>query len=159
MIGGLAVDYANAVRVKAQLQTTVDAAALAAVLDLPDRNVATLSGMAIAESYFPDSALVIGAADFVYGTWDTESRSFIEDTSPYNTVRVSAGRQSSRGNPLPNYLLKLAGFNSLNVGVTAVARAKGNSACKSGGFFSSGRVFSGSNNDYLDTFCLYGEQG
>ena len=159
LAGGLTVDFANGIRRKMPLQVSVDAAALAAVIDLPDSDAATLAGMDIAESYIKDGALTIEPEDFVYGKWDTATGTFDPDATPFDAVRVTAGRETSRGNAVSTYLLPFAGVGHFDINVSALARSKSDQSCKGGGFFSNQKVNSGSNNGYKDNFCLYGRTG
>jgi len=159
MIFGLAVDYANGIRLKAQLQAATDASALAAVIDLPDNVEATSQGLAIARTYLADTdhGNAILASDFEYGQWD--GGTFIKDATPHNAVRVTMNRGNSRGNALRTYMLRLVGMSSFDVAASSIALARVLPECETGGFFSEAQVISGSNNDYLDEFCLYGRQG
>ena len=162
MIGGLAVDYANGMMTKAKLQAVSDAAALAASIDLPDETKATAAGLEYAAKHYTseDGSLIV-AEDFAYGNYDSGSDTFTIGATPVNAVQVIANRTGSRSNALRTWLLRLVGFNTLNVVTSAVAATEvtAGSACENGGFFSNSEIISGSNNDYIDNFCLYGYDG
>jgi Flp pilus assembly protein TadG len=160
LMGGLAVDYANGIRVHEQLQATADAAALAAAIDLPDTGKATSAGMAIASQYLAPSGdlAALKAGDFTYGNLNA-ANVFVPNGAPINAVRVQPKMFASRSNALPTYLLKMVGVSQLDVQASALAATKGDASCKNGGFFSDKNVLSGSNNDYIDGFCLYGKAG
>ncbi len=161
MMGGLAIDYANGLRVKSQLRAAVDAAALAAVIDLPDTTAATAAGMAITNAYFPSERgrKSINPSDFIYGFVDDTTGIFVQGAAPTNAVRVLAGRDNSRGNPLATYLLGIVGIDELEIGASAIARLKSNAKCDNGGFFTNGMVVGQSTNSFFDGFCIYGASG
>lgn len=155
---GVAVDYANAMRDREAMQIAANSAALAAVIDLPSKEDAVVAGLSIADLNLSQSnnTRAIGAADIQVGNFDGSG--FTVDEEPYNAVRVVATRNGSRGNALVTYMARLAGRQSYDITVSAMA-ATSSAPCSSGGFFSEENVESGSNNDYLNGFCLYGRDG
>ena len=157
-MGGLSLDYSSGVERRAHLQAAADAVALAAVIDLPDTSAATASGLAIADLFFTGAGEngSIGAADFTYGNWDQVNGLFLPNQTPFNMVQVLAARRTDRNNAVPTFLLHLVGHARFDINVAALARAKGDVSCRNGGFFSDHVVLSGSNNDYVNGFCLYG---
>lgn len=161
IIFGLSVDYANGIRLKAQMQAAADAAALAAAIDLPDKNLATKEGLSIAKTNLPtaEHGGVVISSDFEYGQWDSNQSKFNVGGEPYNAVRVTANRNNNRNNPMGTYMLKLAGVASFNVSASSIALARPDDSCEDGGFFSADKIYSGSNNNYLNGFCLYGNKG
>lgn len=163
LLGGLAVDYTNGVRAKAHLQATADAASLAAVQDLPDETIALVTAKQFAALNAPENryGAVIANNDIVFGNWNPLTRSMEFGDRPYNAVSVIVHRRKSDNNPVPTFLLRLGGIFSWNVQARSIAiRTLENAGpCSSGGLFSKGVVYSGSNNDYIDFFCLHGDQG
>lgn len=165
MLGGLAVDYTNGVKAKAHLQAVADAGALAGVQDLPDEAIANTTVKQFVALNAPESnyGIVVKNEDIVFGTWNPTTRSLEFGNPPYNAVSVVVHRRQSGDNPVPTLLLRLGGILSWDVQARAIA-IRGISEqiagpCSSGGLFTKGVVYSGSKNDYVDSFCLHGEQG
>jgi Flp pilus assembly pilin Flp len=70
--GALAIDVPNAYRVQARLQTAADAAATAAVLDLPNATTATAKALDLAAKNAPaDFGTITTASDVIFGTYDS----------------------------------------------------------------------------------------
>ncbi|NRB16715.1 MAG: hypothetical protein HRU33_03810 [Rhodobacteraceae bacterium] len=160
MILGVALDYANAFRMKEKLQAAVDAAALAAAIDLPDMGLATSAGLSIGAKFLnePGDEIALQAFDFTYGFMNPQTNQIAVGLKPFNAVMVSAGRLEDRGNELKTYVVRLIGKNFWDISVSSTAIASG-ALCKGGGLFSDTEVLSGSNNDYSNKFCLYGRNG
>ena len=160
MMGGLSVDYSNGIMTRAKLQAASDAASLAASLELPDTAAATAAGMEIANLHFDATdGNAIQASDFVYGWWNEDTELLEVGGTPINGVSVVANRSQSNNNALPTILLGFIGMNSFDVVAGSVAVAYSDVSCRNGGFFTEMEIISGSNNDYLDGFCLYGHDG
>lgn len=159
---GVAVEYANIVRAKTQLQTASDAVALAAAQSLEDQNTGTTYGMEIAALYYGDNSenLTINNSDIQYGTWDGAQETFTASVVDVNSVRVSAEMSSARGNPLFTAFSNLTGLGAIDISTDSVVIASTTTpqtnVCESGGLFSQGTLSTGSNNDYLSGFCTYG---
>ena len=159
MIGGIAVDFANGTRKLAHLQAAADAVALAAAQELPDTGKAQTEGLAIANLYFPeaDDNDAIRASDIVFGRYNRMTGDLEIGGSPTNAVYVSSARNNSRGNVLPTYLMHFVGVSFLEPEAQSIALAQADTSCRNGGFFSDQEIISGSNNDYMNGFCLYGK--
>lgn len=160
---GFAIDTANAFRTKAMLQAAADAAALAAVLDLPDAAEARRTARAFTEVNLPPSlhGQVLNVTDVQIGAW--LDGAFRAGELPADAVRVEVGRTEGRGNALPTLLLKLVGKVDFNLEADAVARrgADGGAVedpCAAGGFAAEGEALVGSSNHLPDGWCLHGEQ-
>lgn len=122
-LGGLAIDGANAWRVHTIMQVTADAAALAAVTQLPN----SANTIQMAENYaaknMPVSSNgdVLANTDVITGFWNTDARTFTPNGTPLNAVEVTVKRSAANGNALPTTLLSLIGVNNWNIVTTAIA--------------------------------------
>ena len=162
---GVAIEYANIIRAKTQLQTASDAVALAAVQSLEDESTATTYGMELADLYFGTGAdnLELQSDDIEFGTWDANAQEFVASVVSVNSVRVTAEMSSTRGNALVTAFSGLTGLGATDISVQSVALSGSTTTevnvCESGGLFA-GRLFkTGSNNDYLSGFCTYADSG
>lgn len=161
-ICGVAIDGGNAYMTKTMMQATADAAAAAAAQELPDATNAKITGINyIDRNMNPDAhGNMADVDDIRIGRWDATTETFREGEAPNDTVLVTLARNDVRGNGLPTYLLRLAGFTKWDISVQAVAVAtQSGRDCRHGGFFSNSVVNSGSNNSYIDGFCLHGQLG
>lgn len=165
LLGGLAVDYTSGVKAKAHLQATADAASLATVQDLPDEAIALVAARRYAALNAPEAkyGAVIDNSDVVFGNWNPVTRSMEFGDRPYTAASVVVHRRKSDNNAVPTFLLRLGGILTWNVQAKSIAirayveRVAG--PCSSGGLFSKSNVYSGSNNTYIDSFCLHGDLG
>ncbi len=159
IFGGVSVDSANGWRVRAVLQSTADAAVLAAAIQLPDQATSRSAALAIAESNMAaaDHGGVLAANDVKYGAWNAATKSFTEGAAPNDTVLVTVRRGAANGNPLPTYLLRLSGIFSWNVGAQAVAQ-RYFPACLNDGLVARGFVNISSNNHFSGDICVHGQR-
>lgn len=160
IFSGIAIDYANGERIRSQLQAAADAGAAAAILRLSDQSEARARAIELASVNAPKvrHGNVVVAKDVVFGRWNRSVKRFEAGVSPINAVEVTARRAVANGNALPTFLMRLVGVDWLNVQAHTVTLSMPGD-CTGSGFFSRGRVASGSNNDYLNGFCLYGDLG
>ena len=161
MIGGVAVDHAHGVSARAQLQAVADAASHAAVLRLREGpDAARAAAREIADAHRPG---LLSDADIVFGDWTDGGFARVDDPAQATTVAVRTQRAAANGNPLPPYLMRLVGVDSLDVSAVSVASMTGGEAvagpCSGGGFFAKGRSVGNTRNTYSDGFCLHGEMG
>ena len=170
MIGGLALDYANGVRLRAQLQAVADSAALAAAAKLPNPTEAHSAAAQIAELNMPLSrhGIIVAEADIVIGMWDAESQTLVTDAAEVDSVWVTARRSATNDNALATLLSWLVGLNSLDVAARSVARAGVGTMADgdetpvtgcNGGLFAMADLETGSSNEFYDGFCLHGNDG
>ena len=159
LVGGVAIDYTNAVHTRAQLQAVADSAALAGARHLAD-GIEAVRMAAIDHADMHGSGL-LRDEDIVIGTW--KDGIFTADESTPVAVRVMARRTRASDNPLMTQLLFLVGIRSIDVAAGTVAAGGVGSAseikihCSGGGFVARGSVTGNSANSYLDGFCLHGE--
>lgn len=160
-LGGLAVDSTNGFRVQTMMQATADAAAHAAAIDLPDEATAVTSALELADQNMPSTAYgnLLVAGDVVVGTWDVATRTFTPGTMPKNGVQVTLRSTNSTGNPVPVNFLRIIGLMEWNITVQAIAAHDPPDNCLLNGFVSRKKVFSGSENDYVDDLCIHGQTG
>ena len=124
---GLVIDGTHAYDVRAQCQSTADAAALAAGMKLPD----LVAAQAAAVSYGLKNmdplvhGTVIAAGDVQFGKWDFAAKTFTQTgvVTNINAVRVYARRSVANANPLSMTFARAIGFSSVDVQGKAVAAA------------------------------------
>ncbi len=162
MFGGVAVDYANGLRAKSQMQAIADAVALSASMQIPDATRAVQVGRDVVARN--RSANGAGAADIrnediVLGRWDRVNFRFVATTIDPDAVQVTARLSQQRGNALRTLLLRLVGRDTLDVTAVAIARRPRLSPCSGGGFFSRERTTVMNSNTWRSGFCLHGDLG
>ncbi len=152
LFAGLSLDSGNAWRVKQILQIAADAAAWGAVADLPDEAEARETALALATANLPKAFQgAITSDSVVFGNWDSDTRSFSAGGTPVNAVRVVASRTGE--DALPTYLLYLAGFQSWNIQVEAVAY-RSTEDCQTADITTNGEFSITANNDFYNGFCV-----
>jgi Flp pilus assembly protein TadG len=129
----LAIDIGHAYAVKAQLQKTADAAALAGIAAMTTNDAlsenfdvsTTISSLAAAEGDANlSNNMSICGADIVFGhiTDPDDLNETIDTTnSDYNAVQVSARRTDSCNGGIDTLLAKVMGTDSMNITVSATA--------------------------------------
>lgn len=119
----LAVDVGNAYMVRTELQSTADAAALAAAAKLPSTAAALAEARTIAAENLPAAkhGNVLADGDLLIGTWDPGNRTFSAGGSAPNAVRVTLRRSTANGNPLPTFFGRLLGNDVFDIAAQAVA--------------------------------------
>ena len=92
LVSGLTLDVANAYRVRALLQATADASALAAVRELPDADAARTAAIDLAQVNMPveGNGTVVLPSMVRVGAWDEDTGSFLPGQTPYDAVQVFA---------------------------------------------------------------------
>jgi len=142
-----------------RLQITASAAALAGASQLPDNDDVRSEALIYSAKNYPniDGHPVLKAADVETGNWDGSV--FVEGASPKNAVRATARRTAVNQNPLQSIFAIFAGISEFEISRSAVAEIEPGNGCTGGGFFSAREVLSGSDNNYIENFCLYGDDG
>ena len=122
-VAGLALDVANAYRVRTALQVAGDAAAHAALVarEFNSPSVAKATALEVANVHLPRAkygdALI--EDDIIFGHWDAEAEKFEPDEYAFDAVMVSTARAQERHNSVGTYLLRFAGVDALNIrGIT-----------------------------------------
>lgn len=141
LLGGVALDSANAWMHSARLQATADAAAHAAALSLPDTVAAHAVALEIVEANLPVAQFgqTIRAEDVQFGSFDVGSLEFAQaglgEESMATAVRVVTRRDDSVGGRLPTYLLWLVGVDDWSIQQPAVVTVSTATSSCSGGPF------------------------
>lgn len=123
-LAGLAIDSANAYRMRNILQGAADAAAMAATLALPDSNAATAAAVAYAKLNLPNHGNVLVAADVQTGNWDPATHTFKKGGTPVNSVRVTTRLTAANGNAVPTTFLNIIGIDHWDVAAQSTAAAE-----------------------------------
>lgn len=159
---GLAVDTTDGFRNLTMLQATADAAALAAVIDLPRGDNAIASAVEYAEKNLPPETYgtVLTAEDVAVGTWDHDNRVFLADANEPmpDAVRVRVRTSYARGNAVIATFLRIIGVKGWEQEVVAIAQ-RFIPPCLQDGLIARGYVDMSGNNEYYNTFCVHGQQG
>lgn len=180
-LAGLAIDSAYLVYLKARLQITADAAALASARNLPSHSTQLTSSqlnslhnlafdyghLNMSSSHYGN---VINPTDLVYGYWQTQDNSFMPMASfatgneYINAVQVTASLLDSKGNAPKSHFAKLFDNSANQLSHTSIALAMGGTSgtvnnCLRQGLTALGVTEFGSNNNFLDGTCVHGEGG
>lgn len=131
-MAGLAIDTAQAYRVRSMLQHAVDAASLAAVQDLPDTRLAESSARSYITANLPgaEGEWVAKTAEIKFGNWNPINGAFLEaqHDRPWtrqDTVHITLARSAANDNPVGTFLLRLFGWRSWDIYARGVARISG----------------------------------
>ncbi|MFQ5438195.1 MAG: TadG family pilus assembly protein [Paracoccaceae bacterium] len=155
IFSGMSLDTTNAWRTEFILQTAADAAARAAVLELPDENTALDAALELATANLTStsntSAITLDRVTF--GNWDAETEAFSTSETPTNAVLVTATRSSVAANALPTFLLRLVGFNSWNIEVQSIAY-RSSQGCDNVDISANGTVSFAEDNDFYKGYCV-----
>ena len=156
VVGGIAIDGANAIRVQTGMQAAADAAALAAASRTKDREDGIDRALRMA------AATGMGARmdrdDVVYGTYDPDTRAFAPGGSAPNAARILLSRDSEHGNPLGTFLLRLIDVRSFDISVSATAASRaGAPVCGGTTFLGSQAVDTGGGNSFGGKTCVHGQ--
>ena len=163
LFSGLSLDSSNAWRMQYIMQTAADASAHAAVMDLPDTTVALATALSYADNNLTSDSQssAITASDVEFGVWDDTNRTFTETGTDPDAVRVTAARTTAVGNAMPTFLLRLAGVESWNIQVQAVAFREGDppEVCEGDGIITDGTFSMTSNNSFFGSYCIHAGTG
>jgi hypothetical protein len=117
VVGALVVDLGYQEALRSQMTAAADAAALAAVVELPNKSRATNAALHYAELNMPErtNGQVLFADDIEFGYWDWPHRSFDSGGKPFNAVRVTLRRSGENGNAAPTFFLHLFGAQEAEI--------------------------------------------
>jgi len=161
-IGGLAVDVTNAYRNQELLQSTADAASLAAVISLPDEANAVAQAIAYSEGNMSYSVngVVLEESDVTVGTWNAAARTFTPGGAEPNAVKTVTRRSTQNDNPVKMSVLRIAAFFGMvpewDISTEAIA-TRFVPGCLNDGFVAKNQVDINSNNDLLRNICIHGQ--
>ena len=158
MFTGIAIDTANAISARTQLQSTADAAAHAALVqrEWHEPSEAKALAVQIATGNMPSGLYgeVLHADDIVFGDYDRASGTFVPDANSRNAVMVKTERVAERQNPVGTFLLQLVGQVSWDVRTAALFETY-YPTCLMEGFVAEDIVDIQSNNSYFNGFCIH----
>ena len=119
----IVIDGGYLYSLKNKLQTTADAAALAAVTQLPDEDAVEDTALEYVAKNMPASEHggVLDDGDIVVGNWDENTRTFTPEVDPGNAVRVTTRRSQANGNAAGLFFAPILGFDQVDVETTAIA--------------------------------------
>ena len=165
IVSGFTLDVSNAYRVRALLQATADASALAAVRALPDAEAARTVAMDLAQVNMPVSGngTVVLPSMVQIGAWDRETNTFEAGATPYDAVKVVAARGNGAGLDVPTFLVGLLGKQSWQIAASSTARVRSGvgsgsqSLCPGAILISTQDFQMGGNNTLTDGVCVHGE--
>lgn len=159
-MAGLSVDTTRGFQTKTMLQAAADAAALAAVIDLPRQENAVASAIEYAEKNLPPDLYghVLDASHVDIGTWDSKNRTFAVGGEAPDAVRVLLRATKFNGNPILTNFLRIMGQDSWDIQALAIAQTF-IPRCFTDGLVARGFVDTSSNNQYFNQFCVHGQQG
>lgn len=115
------VSYMNSVHM--DLRRAADAASLAGVSRLPDKDMVFPTVRKIARMNLPDQGAVIAEQDVVVGNWNADTRSFTPLATPENAVQVTVHRAQSSANAVAMFFASFLGISETDLSATAVAMA------------------------------------
>ncbi len=123
VVGAIVIDLGYQEALRSQMTAAADAAALAAVIELPSKSRAVDAALRYAEKNMPDAANghVLFKDDIEFGYWDWTHRSFDSGGKPFNAVRVTLRRSTENGNAAPTFFLHLFGVQEAEVTTQSLA--------------------------------------
>ena len=121
--GAVAIDYGFLMNLRVRLQSSADAAALAAAQDIGTGENAEDTAALYASRNMNSSyhGAVLHEDDAQLGNWDGGSRTFTDGGTPENAIRVTLRRSESNGNPVGLFLARFLGFDKSDVIAAAIA--------------------------------------
>ena len=124
--GAVMVDLGRAHALRADLEATADAAALAAAARLPDMKRARAVAVDYARKNMPvaEYGEVLRPEDIVFGTWDPNTRA-LDTNKAGNAVRVTARIGGPNGNAVPTMLAGILGVAEIELEHSATAGRRG----------------------------------
>jgi hypothetical protein len=159
-ICGLSVDITDGFRSQTMLQATADAAALAAVIDLPDQAEAVATALAYSNSNMAEDeyGTVLIGADVDIGDWDEATHIFTAGAAAPDAVRVRTRRSIENENAVPVNFLRIIGLFEWNVTTHAIAQ-RFIPDCLTDGLVARGIVDMSSRNTFSNDMCVHGQEG
>ena len=125
-IGAFAVDMGYVYMLRAKLQTTADAAALAAASSLQDETQASdlALDLASANMSVAGHGNVLQGGDVRFGIWDQSTLTFQDGGSPVNAVQVVVRREGANGNSVPTFFANLMGVEEIDLSAESLSGPK-----------------------------------
>lgn len=161
LVGGLALDTANLLAARTQLQVATESAAHAALVVRQREDAATARSQALELHELNMPVERFGAtltdADIEFGRWEPEvdpQNPFRPDAASRSAVRVTARQDSSRSNALRTFLLGFAGIESFDLAAQTVYVAT-RRPCLTEGMVANGQIRIRSNNEFGPDYCVH----
>jgi Flp pilus assembly protein TadG len=125
-VAALTVDMGYMYVLRNQMQTTVDTAVNAAVVQLPDANAARTAALNYVEQNMPASAhgTVLTNTDFEVGNWNGVTKVFTLNGLPTNAVRATARRDTTNSNAARTFFASILGDDLVSIATQAIAVQK-----------------------------------
>lgn len=158
ILGGLAIDVANVVSARTQLQVAADTAAHAALVEREWHSAqeAKDKALAVALQNMPQAQFgeVLKPQNITFGDYDRTTGQFTADVNSRNAVLVTTERLSNNGNPVTTFLLQFVGLWDWDIRTSAVFETF-IPTCLLEGFVAESVIDIQSNNSYFNGFCLH----
>ena len=106
---------------RAELQSAADTIAVVAAQELPDTFAAQDAATVYAEASDGGSGQILDSGDVVPGFWDPVSATFYPGGPNPNAVQITTKRAQDNGNPVEMVFASIFGFDTVDVGATAIA--------------------------------------
>lgn len=160
MIGGLAIDVANAYMNRTHLQVAADSAAHAALYTRDTKTAAEAKtvALAVANRSMPTDRFgdVLRVEDIQFGHWDDATQTFTPDPSSRDAVQVDTARLADRNNQVATFFLRFANMEFWNVRTRSVFDVY-RPTCFREGFVAQDIVDVQANNVYQAGFCIHSQ--
>ncbi len=167
LIAGVAIDVANLYRYKTLLQLTADSAAQAGVVTLARGGVATdahSAAGAMVETNMPEGqfgqVITNSAREVQVLHYDAATGTLgqVGDAAPANAVLVQLQRSEATGNPVPTFLMGMAGIDAWSLVASSVATLMPTQRCGNAeGIVARGAVNLGLSPVFGSDFCLHSQ--
>ncbi|MGR3343453.1 MAG: pilus assembly protein TadG-related protein [Paracoccaceae bacterium] len=160
VVGGLAIDVANAMMARTQLQVAADAAAHAAlyIREFEDSDTAKQAALDVINVNMPSGSFgsLLTIDDIQFGFWDSDTQAFQVDAASKDGVLVDISRLAAKNNSVGTYFLKFAGFGSWDVRRGSVFETY-IPTCFREGFVAEDIVEIQTDNIYRSGFCIHSQ--
>lgn len=160
MIGGLAIDVANAYMNRTHLQVAADSAAHAALYTRDTKTAAEAKTVAltVANRTMPAERFgdILRAEDIQFGHWNDATQVFTPNASSRDAVMVDTARLADRSNQVATFFLRFANIDFWDVRRRAVFVTY-RPTCFREGFVGEDIVDVQSGNTYKAGFCIHSQ--
>jgi Flp pilus assembly protein TadG len=118
----LSVDVANLYYNKTKIQMAAEAAALGAVLSLPNTTAATTQALDLLGKNAPTNFGTLSTSqDITTGYWNASTKTFTAGAGSVNAVKVVTHRSVANGNPVQTYFGKFVGSPQVDLSAQSIA--------------------------------------
>ena len=167
LIAGVAIDVANLYRYKTLLQLAADSAAQAGVVTLARGGGATdahSAAGAMVETNMPEArfgrVITNSAREVQVLHYDAATGTLgkVGDAAPANAVLVRLQRSAAAGNPVPTFLMGVAGSDAWSLAASSVATLIPTQRCGNAeGIVARGAIDLGPSPVFVSDFCLHSQ--